>query len=72
MRTEQLADLLLSAARRCVFSDLVAEADRFCFPEELWDEFDDVAGQAGWDLLASAALSEVCHGMGFELEDDEP
>jgi hypothetical protein len=70
------ADLLLEAASNWQFSEVVENAETFNFPEELWDEFDDVEGQAGWFLMASACLSEVA-ALGFDLvqadgSEDEP
>lgn len=73
MTKEQRADELLCAAKHWQNGE-----DRVAESEEMQDRTDYACDlvDIDWESLprwltvcASAALSEVCHGLGFEIED---
>ena len=77
MTKERKAEVLLECALAWQNNGYVSPslAD-LGFARDIFDNHDIPSRQnstewIGMDVWASAALSEVCHGLGFELEDDE-
>lgn len=65
MTNEHKADRLLNAAKHWQNDRVFAEG---CISECLCEAFWYVDGPGWFAVLASAALTEVEHGMGFETE----
>ena len=77
MKKEKRADAILTASTR--WQNGHGDSAYFVAREFWFRDIDPIVAlvepstsPAPLGLWASAALSEVCHGLGFELEDDEP